>query len=292
MSSSIDIRVSHRFSAAAERVFDAWLTPAQAARFLFRTRTGNVMQCVITPEVGGGFTVTDRRPTADGDESVFDVVHMGKYLTIDRPRRLVFDLTVLTYTEDTTRVTVMTWNLEKDVNSPDDVIDGILSVRRPLRPQVVALQELTPDVAAALEASAEIDDRYPYRILRPREGATGMGLVSSLPLVEGTSGAYPMFLTAGVLLPSDTAMIAVSPSASTRIIGTLPVCSSTFSTKTLTTTSATGISVDCDHAVSHSRTSRRDSRRLLRSAGSFESAQRILRRVSRVSALIADFSVE
>jgi uncharacterized protein YndB with AHSA1/START domain len=106
MSSSVVIRVSHRYSAPAERVFDAWLTPGQASRFLFRTRTGNVMQCVITPEVGGGFTVTDRRPTADGDESVFDVVHMGKYIQIDRPRRLVFDLTVLTYTEDTTRVTV------------------------------------------------------------------------------------------------------------------------------------------------------------------------------------------
>jgi len=106
MSSSVVIRVSHRYSAPAERVFDAWLTPGQASRFLFRTRTGNVMQCVITPEVGGGFTVTDRRPTADGDDSVFDVVHMGKYVEIARPRRLVFDLTVLTYTEDTTRVTV------------------------------------------------------------------------------------------------------------------------------------------------------------------------------------------
>ena len=106
MSSPVVIRVSHRYSASAERVFDAWLTPGQASRFLFRTRTGNVMQCVITPEVGGGFTVTDRRPTADGDDSVFDVVHMGKYVEIARPRRLVFDLTVLTYTEETTRVTV------------------------------------------------------------------------------------------------------------------------------------------------------------------------------------------
>lgn len=106
MSSSVVIRVTHRYSAPAERVFDAWLTPGQASRFLFRTRTGNVMQCEITPEVGGGFTVTDRRPAADGDESVFDVVHLGKYVEITRPRRLVFDLTVLTYSDETTRVTV------------------------------------------------------------------------------------------------------------------------------------------------------------------------------------------
>ena len=107
MSSSVVIRVSHRYSAPADRVFDAWLTPGQASRFLFRTRTGNVMRCEITPEVGGGFTVTDRRPAAEGDESVFDVVHMGKYLEISRPRRLVFDFSVLTFgSDDPTRVTV------------------------------------------------------------------------------------------------------------------------------------------------------------------------------------------
>jgi uncharacterized protein YndB with AHSA1/START domain len=107
MSSEVVVRVTHRYSASAERVFDAWLTPAQASRFLFRTRTGNVMQCEISPEVGGGFTVTDRRPAADGDESVFDVVHMGKYVEIDRPKRLVFDFSVLTYgSDEPTRVTV------------------------------------------------------------------------------------------------------------------------------------------------------------------------------------------
>jgi uncharacterized protein YndB with AHSA1/START domain len=107
MSSPVVIRVTHRYSAPAERVFDAWLTSGQASRFLFRTRTGNVMRCEITPEVGGGFTVTDRRPAADGDESVFDVVHMGKYIEISRPRRLVFDFSVLTMgSDDPTRVTV------------------------------------------------------------------------------------------------------------------------------------------------------------------------------------------
>ena len=107
MSSPVVVRVTHRYAASAERVFDAWLTPAQAGRFMFRTRTGNVMQCEIQPEVGGGFTVIDRRPAAEGDESVFDVVHMGKYLEIDRPRRLVFEFSVLTFgNESPTRVTV------------------------------------------------------------------------------------------------------------------------------------------------------------------------------------------
>jgi uncharacterized protein YndB with AHSA1/START domain len=107
MSSPVVVRVTHRYSAPSERVFDAWITPALASRFLFRTRTGNVMQCEMTPEVGGGFTVIDRRPAAEGDESVFDVVHLGKYLEIDRPRRLVFEFSVLTFgNESPTRVTV------------------------------------------------------------------------------------------------------------------------------------------------------------------------------------------
>lgn len=106
MSSPVVVSVTHRFTAPAERVFDAWLTPWQASRFLFRSRTGTVMQCELHPEVGGGFTVTERRYASEGDESVFDVVHMGKYLEIARPRRLVFDLSVLTFADDTTRVTV------------------------------------------------------------------------------------------------------------------------------------------------------------------------------------------
>ena len=94
---SVIVRVAHRYAAPVERVFDAWLNPAQARRFLFATRTGNIMRCQIDARVGGGFTVTDRRPQADGDESVFDAEHRGTYVEIDRPRRLVFDFSVEPY---------------------------------------------------------------------------------------------------------------------------------------------------------------------------------------------------
>ena len=103
-----------------------------------------------------------------------------------------------------TRLAVMSWNLETASKSPQDVIDGILEVRQPLRPQVVALQELTPDVAAAIEASDEIDQRFPYRILEPRDDVRGMGILSSIPLVEGAYGAFPMLLTAGLVLPDGS----------------------------------------------------------------------------------------
>ena len=105
MSSPVVVRVTHRYNASAERVFDAWLTPRDAGRFLFATRTGNIMRCEIDARVGGEFFVTDRRPTADGDESVMDIDHRGTYIEIDRPKRLVFDFSVPPYTPDTvTRV--------------------------------------------------------------------------------------------------------------------------------------------------------------------------------------------
>lgn len=94
MAESTIVRAAHRYNVPAERVFDAWLTPALAGRFLFATRTGNVLHCEIDPTVGGGFTVTDRRPNADGDESFFDAQHRGTYLEIDRPNRLVFEFAV------------------------------------------------------------------------------------------------------------------------------------------------------------------------------------------------------
>jgi uncharacterized protein YndB with AHSA1/START domain len=106
MSSNIVVRVSHRYTAPADRVFDAWITPSQASRFFFATRTGNVMRCEMQPEPGGHFIVTDRRPHADGDESVMDAEHHGEYIVVDRPRRLVFDFSVPPYSDVPTRVTL------------------------------------------------------------------------------------------------------------------------------------------------------------------------------------------
>jgi len=103
-----------------------------------------------------------------------------------------------------TRITVLTWNLESGSKAPQDVVDGILDVRQPLRPQVVALQELTPEISAAIDASDEIDRRFPYRILEPRDDVRGMGILSSIPLLEGAYGAFPMLLTAGLVMPDGS----------------------------------------------------------------------------------------
>ncbi|MFI4973994.1 MAG: SRPBCC domain-containing protein [Caulobacterales bacterium] len=85
--------VTHRYSASPERVYDAWLDPGTAGRFLFATPGGVMKRVEIDPRVGGDFVIVERRGDADAE-------HYGRFLELDRPRRIVFRFGVTAYDVD------------------------------------------------------------------------------------------------------------------------------------------------------------------------------------------------
>ena len=93
------LRMSRRFDASPERVFDAWLDPAIAAKWLFTTPGSESHSTEIDARVGGAWTIVDRR---DG----VDYRALGEYLQIDRPRRLVFTFGMPQFSDSLNRVTV------------------------------------------------------------------------------------------------------------------------------------------------------------------------------------------
>lgn len=91
--------------------------------------------------------------------------------------------------------TVATWNLEYSDVDGRAAVAGLAD----LEADVVALQEVTIDQAAAIEASTAITERFPYRRLEPGSGnASGIGLLSRHPLTDVDYVADPVMLHATV----------------------------------------------------------------------------------------------
>lgn len=81
------------------------------------------------------------------------------------------------------QLTVMSFNVLGGNPTPTRVAETI----RASNADLVAIQELDLEVAATIER--ELAGLYPYRLLEPRPGVTGMGLLSRYPL--HTQGSLP-----------------------------------------------------------------------------------------------------
>lgn len=93
-------------------------------------------------------------------------------------------------------LTVLSWNIEFGSEAVDQLSTVLLSTDA----DIVALQELTPDGAAAIEADPAVVRAYPHRVLRPDNTVLGLGLLSRYPMRLGTESTSPAVLSATVTL--------------------------------------------------------------------------------------------
>jgi len=88
MTTESTVRVTRTFSASPERVFDAWLDPTKIGAWMKAPATkfgldDELVRIDLDARIGGSFAFVVRRKGQI-------IEHIGQYLEIDRPRRLVF----------------------------------------------------------------------------------------------------------------------------------------------------------------------------------------------------------
>lgn len=99
MTDPVEVRVEKLFRHSPERVFDAFLDPSRVGEWLFHTPDGVMEQTEYDPRPGGSFALFERRGA--------DLArHFGRFVEIERPRRVVFDFWVDEAPDEPTRVTV------------------------------------------------------------------------------------------------------------------------------------------------------------------------------------------
>ena len=79
------VSAKRSFAVSAERIYDAWLNPEIIGQWMFGSavRSEQIVRLVVEVRVGGSFSFVVRRKGTEID-------HVGTYLTLDRPNRLVF----------------------------------------------------------------------------------------------------------------------------------------------------------------------------------------------------------
>jgi uncharacterized protein YndB with AHSA1/START domain len=120
------LRLTRRFDAPPERLFDAWTDPELAADWLFTTPTSEAHRVEIDLRVGGRWEIVDRRGGVDYRA-------IGEYLEIERPTRLAFTFGMPQFSDAFTTVVV------------EIAPDGAGAV------MTLTQDELAPDAVAALE---------------------------------------------------------------------------------------------------------------------------------------------
>ncbi|MDQ3937390.1 MAG: endonuclease/exonuclease/phosphatase family protein, partial [Chloroflexota bacterium] len=122
------------------------------------------------------------------------------------------------------QVRVMSWNLAAGQVAADLLVDRLLAAEA----DVVGLQELRGEHATAIEASRELAERFPNRVLEPHGTVLGMALLSRHALIEHSSSEAPPFIAASLDLgPASPPLTTITahplPARMALIGGLIPV---------------------------------------------------------------------
>jgi uncharacterized protein YndB with AHSA1/START domain len=112
MKPRIEAHARQRIKAPAEKVYGAWLDPAQVRVWMATSLqscglAGDIQRVEIDAHVGGKFFFSDLR---DGKEAR----HWGTYLELERPRKIVFTWIVAESEEADPSVVTLTTQPEAD----------------------------------------------------------------------------------------------------------------------------------------------------------------------------------
>jgi uncharacterized protein YndB with AHSA1/START domain len=118
MTEKIEAKVTHKFKASPERVYDAFLDPARAklwqrAWLIQGGHEGAVTACEIDPHVGGKFLFADRR---NGEEARY----WGTYLELARPKKIAF--TWITDPSEEASPSIVTMIIEPEPDGPGAIV--------------------------------------------------------------------------------------------------------------------------------------------------------------------------
>lgn len=97
----LHVYLDRRLKVSPERVFDAWVEPGILSQWMFgpAVRDEEILEVTIDPRAGGSFSFVVRR---QGQK----ITHVGRYLHMNRPRRLVFTWGIGGVSEEQSRVAV------------------------------------------------------------------------------------------------------------------------------------------------------------------------------------------
>jgi endonuclease/exonuclease/phosphatase family metal-dependent hydrolase len=116
-------------------------------------------------------------------------------------------------------LSVVTWNLQYGMRTPAETVAQLHGVVE----DVVALQELEPDPAAAIESDATLVARYPYRAMGAHTGMSGLGLLSRYPIRDVTFPRAPAGLELVVATPRGDVRVIVGHPAHAYIRTVTPL---------------------------------------------------------------------